>query len=108
MTGFVQIIEYRSSRQDEIDAFMQEWRQQHPQTGPSRVTVCADRGAKDSCTTIVEFPSYEDAMRNSEDPATQEFAAFMQSKCDGPPVFHDLDVLQSEIRTEQASARTTV
>lgn len=108
MTGFVQVIEYTTSRKDEIDAFMQEWRQRHPQMGPSRVTVCAERGQPDRYLSIVEFASYEEAMRNSQDPATQEFAAFMQSCCDGPPVFHDLDVLQTEIRTEGAKFRTLV
>ncbi len=100
MPAFVQIIEYSTSRHEEIDAFMAAWRERHPQMGPSRATVCAERSATGKYLSIIEFPSYEDAMRNSTDPATQEFAAFMQSVCDGPPVFHDLDVLRSEIRTE--------
>lgn len=108
MTGFVQVIEYRTSRQDEIDAFMKGWRERHPQMGPRRVTVCAERGQAGRYLSIVEFSSYEEAMRNSEDPATQEFASYMASMCDGPPVFHDLDVLRSEIRTEPATWRTLV
>ncbi|MCW2613477.1 MAG: hypothetical protein JWN08_471 [Frankiales bacterium] len=108
MTGFVQVIEYQTSRMDEIDAFMVGWRDKHPQMGPNRVTVCAERGQPGRYLTIVEFSLYEEAMRNSQDPATQEFAAYMQSVCDGPPVFHDLDVLRNEIRTGAATFRTLV
>ena len=108
MPAFIQVIEYSTSRRDEIDAHMAEWRERHPQMGPSRATVCAVRGAPGKYLSIIEFPSYEDAMRNSADPATQEFAAFMASVCDGPPVFHDLDVLQTEIRIEPSAARTQV
>lgn len=108
MPAFIQVIEYSTSRKDEIDAYMAEWRTRYPQMGPSRATVCAERGAAGKYVTILEFPSYEEAMRNSADPATQEFAAFMQSVCDGPPVFHDLDVLQTEIRTTPSESRQTV
>lgn len=100
MTSFVQVIEYTTGRQDEIDAYLVGWRERHPQMGPSRVTVCADRNHSGTYLTIVEFTSYEEGMRNSQDPATQEFAEMMRSLCDGPPVFHDLDVLHNEVRTE--------
>ena len=108
MSGFVQVIEYRTSRQDEIDAFMQDWRVRHPEMGPRRVTVCQDRTTSGSYVSIIEFASYVEAMRNNEDPATREFSRFMMSVCDGPPVFHDLDVLQTEIRTEPAGLRARV
>ncbi|MDQ1625973.1 MAG: hypothetical protein QOJ49_1471, partial [Actinomycetota bacterium] len=48
--------------------------------------------------TMVEFKSYEEAMKNSEDPATSEFAQRMQELSDGPPVFHNLDVVRVEER----------
>ncbi len=105
MTGFVQIIQYQTSRMDEIDAFMAQWRERHPQMGPSRATVCQVQGKPTSYVSIVEFPSSEDAQRNNADPATQEFADFMMGVCDGPPVFLDLDVLQSEIRTDAGASR---
>lgn len=105
MTGFVQVIEYTTSRQDDIDAFMRDWRQRHPVMGPARATVTVERGAPHKHLAILEFASYEDAVRNDEDPATQEFAAFMRSACDGPPVYHDLDVLRTEIRTDAPGVR---
>jgi hypothetical protein len=42
----------------------------------------------------VEFPSYEEAMANSELPETAEFAARLMELCDGPPTFRNLDVLR--------------
>ncbi len=37
MTGFVQIIESKTSKLDEMMAFNDEWRQRFPDLGPSRV-----------------------------------------------------------------------
>ena len=92
MSGFVQIIEFRTTKIDELMAFNEEWRQRFPDMGPSRVLVCADRDEQGKFYTLVEFPSYEAAMKNSEDPATTEFAERMAGLCDGPPTFRNLDV----------------
>jgi hypothetical protein len=46
---------------------------------------------------IVEFPSYEEAMANSDLPETTELAAKLASFCDGPPTFRNLDVIRDEI-----------
>jgi hypothetical protein len=106
MPAFIQVIEYRTSKYDEIEQFMQDWRERNPQMGPNRVSTCADRDNPGSYVTIVEFSSYEEAMRNNDDPMTQEFAEFMRSVCDGPPVFRNLDVLRTEIRTAESTSRT--
>ena len=45
-----------------------------PKQGPSRILVGADRVHEGSYVTVVEFSSYEEAMENSADPATSEFA----------------------------------
>ena len=45
---------------------------------------------------IVEFPSYEEAMANSELPETGEFAAKLATLCDAPPTFRNLDVTREE------------
>jgi hypothetical protein len=70
MSGFIQIIESKSSKLDEMMAFNEEWRRRYPDMGPGRVMVCADRDNEDTIVTVVEFPSYEAAMKNNEDPAT--------------------------------------
>jgi len=92
VSGFVQIIEFRTTKIDELMAFNEEWRQRFPDMGPSRVLVCANRDEQGKFYTLVEFPSYEAAMKNSEDPATTEFAERMAGLCDGPPTFRNLDV----------------
>lgn len=98
MNGFVQVIEWRSSRIDEVRKLNEEWRERFSAMGPSRVTVCGDRDEQGKYLTVVEFASYEDAMKNSQDPATSEFAERMAALCEGPPTFHNLDVIDVEER----------
>jgi hypothetical protein len=98
MSGFIQIIESKTSKLDEMMAFNEEWRRRYPDMGPGRVMVCADRDNEGTIVTVVEFPSYEAAMKNNEDPATTEFAERMQSLSDGPPTFRNLDLLKIEER----------
>jgi hypothetical protein len=104
MTGFVQLIEYRTSRADEIAALMSDYRgkrEAEAEAGPSptRVMVCSDRDESGLYTSIVEFASYEEAMENSNRPDTSEFANALMELCDGPPTFHNLDLLEvDEVR----------
>lgn len=99
MTGFVQIIEWKTSRWDEVKQLNDEWRERFPTMGPTRVVVGADKENSGSYITVVEFESYEAAMKNSEDPATSEFAERMMKLSDGPPVFRNFDVVQIEDRS---------
>jgi hypothetical protein len=99
VAGFVQIIEWKTSRIDEVEKLNDEWRERFPEMGPSRVLSAADRDQQGSYVTIVEFPSYEAAMKNSEDPATSEFAERMAALCDGPATFRNLDVTRLEERS---------
>jgi len=98
MAGFVQIIEWKTSKIDEIEKVNDEWRERFPTMGPKRILVAADRDNEGSYVTIVEFASYEEAMKNSEDPATSEFAEKMGALCDGPPKFRNLDLTRVEER----------
>jgi hypothetical protein len=43
---------------------------------------------------IIEFPSYEAAMKNSELPETQEISAKMGTLTDGEPTFRNLEVVR--------------
>jgi quinol monooxygenase YgiN len=97
MAGFIQIIEFRTSRWDELQALAQEFedsRRDAAATGssPTKLHVVADRDDPGRFLNIVEFESYEAAMENSERPETGEFAARMAALCEGPPTFHNLDV----------------
>jgi quinol monooxygenase YgiN len=105
MAGFVQIIEFRTSRIEEIEKLGTPSRSEGSTPATFRgVTVTADRDRPGTYYTIVEFESYETAMENSARPETSEFAAKFAALCDGPPVFRNLDVLWSDSGQD---ARTT-
>ena len=98
MAGFVQIIEWSSSRLDDVKA-LSEGRaaEMAEEGGPVRLTVTANRDVPNRYMTVVEFESYEAAMENSAKPATGAFAAKMAELCDGPPTFYNLDVVEQVI-----------
>ena len=93
MGTFIQIVEYSTSRFDEIKDLADKYRANRGgDVGPGSVTVTQDRDRPGTYRTIAEFESYEKAMENSNHPATQEFAAAMAQLVDGPPTFYNLDV----------------
>jgi hypothetical protein len=91
--GFIQIIEFTSTRVDELDVLLEEWLER---TRGKRTAVrgvqTTDRDRANTYVQIIEFPSYEEAMANSELPETAEVAARLAELCDGPPIFRNLDV----------------
>jgi hypothetical protein len=98
MAGFVQIIEYRTSKPDEIKALMEDYSAKREAEGdgpmPIRSLSCADRDESGRYFAIVEFASYEDAMTNSGRADTTEFSNRMMELCDGPGTFYNLDLLE--------------
>ena len=100
MAGFVQIIEYRTSKPDEVAALAEEFRQRRMSEGdgpaPTRETTCADRDNPGRYFAIVEFASYDEAMENSKRSDTSEFAAKMMELCAGPATYYNLDVTESQ------------
>ena len=76
MAKFIQIIEYQTSKFDEIQALTDKWLTATEGKRTATVgTVTEDRDARGTYVEIIEFPSYEEAMKNSELPETQEIAA---------------------------------
>jgi hypothetical protein len=100
MAGFVQIIEYRTSKPEEMRALGEQHRKDRGDEGPAptRATTCADRDNPGHYFSIIEFASYEDAMANSGRDDTSEFAAKMMELCDGPTTFYNLDVEEATER----------
>jgi hypothetical protein len=98
MAGFVQIIEYRTSKPDEIAALMEEFRAKREADAdgpaPTRGLTCADRDEPGRYFAIVEFASYEEAMENSQRADTTEFSEKMMELCDGPGTFYNLDKIE--------------
>ncbi|MCJ8503466.1 hypothetical protein MRU69_01115 [Kocuria flava] len=93
--AFVQLIEYTTSKPEEVERVVREWEQssQGKRTA-RRVLLARDRNDPTRYREIVTFDSYESAMENSHLPETQEYAKKMMDLMDGEPVFHDLDVLE--------------
>lgn len=92
MAGFVQIIEFESSRIEEFEALTQKLEtEQGEALLASKATVTEDRDRPGHYVVLVEFPSYESAMENSNDPVTVRYAAEM-ARLVGEPVFRNLDV----------------
>ncbi len=99
MAGFVQIIEYRTSKPDEVAALNDDFRKTREADGegrpPTLALTCADRDDPGRYFAIVGFGSFEEAMQNSARADTGEFAAKMMELCDGPAKYYNLDVVQS-------------
>jgi hypothetical protein len=92
---FIQIIEYTTDRFDEMQALGEQMRQTYAADAKfTALTMTKDRDAQNRYVTIVEFPSYEEAMANSSAPETQEFAAQMQQLSTSAPRFLNLDVVR--------------
>jgi hypothetical protein len=99
MAGFVQIIEFTTTRIDELKKLSEDYRASRTAAGDVpviRSTVTADKDRPNTYLNIVEFSSYDEAMANSQNPATGDFAQKMMALCDGPPKFLNLDVVDVE------------
>lgn len=92
--AFVQIIEFRTQRLDDVKAASDAWvaATDGKRTATSEV-MCSDRDRAGTYLMIVEFPSYDAAMKNSDLPETKTIADKMAKLCDGPPIFRNLDVI---------------
>src|SRR5262245_5275439 len=92
--SFVQIIEYETDRPDEIMALGESQRSEMPDAPDGfRVTVTRDRDNPNRYFTIVEFPSYEEAMDNNARPETDAFARQLAALCTSGPSYSNLDVI---------------
>ncbi|HZQ26132.1 MAG TPA: hypothetical protein VFA94_00415 [Acidimicrobiales bacterium] len=94
--AFIQIIEYRTTRPDEIAALMDGWTSDAANVGTAVRSVATRDRDGDGTTYVhmVEFPSYEAAMENSNRPETSAFAEQMMKLCEGPATFRNLDVVR--------------
>lgn len=91
---FIQVIEFRSSKPDEIAALVGSYRDAAGgKTTARRGLLTRSRDDDNAYVNIVFFDSFEEAMNNSELPETSAFAEKMMALCDGPPTFHNLDVV---------------
>jgi len=90
--SFIQIIEYETDRPDEMMAAGEKRMTESEDISFTRLATTVDRDNPGHYVTIVEFPSYEEAMANSAKPSTQEMAAEMAAMCTSGPTYRNLDV----------------
>lgn len=103
---FVQVIDCKTSRIDELNRLMDSWVEatQGKRTATHSM-VGQDRADSTHVVEIVEFPSYEAAMKNSQLPETDRIFREMVAACDETPMFTDLDILRDEQLNKTAVRR---
>ncbi|MYS84691.1 ester cyclase [Embleya scabrispora] len=103
---FVQLIECKTGRVDDMNRLMDTWVEQTKgKRTATHAIVGRDRSDATHIVEMVEFPSYEEAQRNSSLPETNRIFEEMVALCDEPPTFTDLDVLRDEQLNKQSALR---
>jgi hypothetical protein len=93
-TRFVRLIEFQTTRVDEVRALERQWRDATEGTGTATaMSITKDRDRHNRYVWMVEFPSYEHAARSDELEETRYIAEQLMKLADGPAVFRNLDVL---------------
>ena len=91
---FIQIIECRTSRFDELNALEDEWEKAtEGKRTLRRSIITRDRKDPNRHLVLAFFDSYDSAMVNSNLPETGEFGQKQAALLDAPMVFTDLDVV---------------
>ncbi|WP_329340435.1 hypothetical protein OG866_33100 [Streptomyces sp. NBC_00663] len=92
---FVQIIDYETDSIEEMQELGRQAEQRFAgrADGPTHRLVLRDRSNPNRYLVVIEFNSYEEAMRNSNDPDTGKFAEQMAALCTKAPTFTDCDVV---------------
>jgi len=95
--GFVQIVKMTSSKFEELEAAHEEWlKETDGHRTVTRELICENREKNGEYWIVVEFPSYEDAMRNNDLPATARISERMMALCDSPPEFLNLNLIRQD------------
>jgi len=93
--AFVQIIEMTTTKVPEIEGLMNGWMAATAgRRSASRSLLTKDRDRPDTYVQVVEFPSYEAAMANSDLPETTAFAEKLSALCMSGPTFRNLDIVR--------------
>ncbi|MFD7445092.1 ester cyclase [Streptomyces sp. NPDC059909] len=94
---FIQLIDCKTDRVDELNRLMDTWIEQTKgRRTATHSLLGTDRSDATHVVEIVEFPSYEEAMKNSNMPETDRIFQEMVALCDGLPTFTDLEVIRDE------------
>ena len=95
--AFIQIIEMKTSKLDELTALEEEWKKAtEGKRTLRRSIITRDRNNPSRYLILAFFDSYESAMQNSNLPETAAFGEKQAALLDAPPNFFDLDVLEDD------------
>ncbi|MBP0455549.1 ester cyclase [Kitasatospora sp. RG8] len=104
--AFVQIIDCKTDRLDDLNRLMDSWAEQtRGRRTAGHAVVATDRSDTKHVVEIVEFASYEEAMKNSHLPETDRIFREMVALCEEPPTFTDLDVVRDTQFNKAAATR---
>lgn len=94
--SFIQLISYRTSEPEKVGRLLDEWiANSAGQRTATRTRIGRDRNEPDRYVEILEFPSYEEAMRNSDLDVTN------QTDSDFRPIVEDLTFTDVDIIRDQ-------
>ena len=88
---FIQIIKGKCTRQDELRALADTWREEMAPSADGWLGGTYGFTDDDQFVGVIRFESREAAMRNSERPEQGEWAKRMTALIDGPVEYHDCD-----------------
>ncbi|MBQ1087661.1 hypothetical protein [Streptomyces sp. B93] len=94
---FMQIIDFETERLEEMEQLLEEARQglAGKQSGPTHRIFLKDRDTPGRYVALIEFESYDEAMRNSDDPETSKLAQRLGALCSREPRYTDCDLLDA-------------
>jgi hypothetical protein len=93
MAGFIQLIEFETNDVEAVEKAIQNFRDDHPGVMTFTTSrVAEDRDKPGTYISIVEFPSYEEAMKQSDHPALSEFVQSIGPELMANRRFRNLDV----------------
>ncbi len=93
MAGFIQLVEYETDDIEAIEKALVRFRDEHPGVMTFTTSrVAEDRDQPGTYISIVEFPSYEEAMKQSNHPALSEFVESIGPELMANRRFRNLEV----------------
>ena len=96
MAGFVQLVEFETDDPGALEAALIQFQADHPGVMTSTAsTLTEDRDRPGTFISIVEFPSYDKAMEQSNHPALTSMAQELAHRMKATPRFRNLDVRSS-------------
>jgi hypothetical protein len=96
--AFVQIMSYTTSKRAEMDAAVQRWLEDTQDVRRSRRRLLLrDRDDQQRYVEIVFFDSYEDAMHNSNLPATGALSTVFAELSEDGFSFQNLELLEDSL-----------